>query len=724
MRKPVPFGKYLLLDRIAVGGMAEVFAAKTFGVEGFERLVAIKRILPTMVEDDEFITMFKDEANIASALQHANLVQIFDLGKHDDTFYIAMEYISGRDVRLIIEKFRKQKKVMPVVMACFIMARMCEGLDYAHRKTDAHGQPLEIIHRDISPQNVLVSYEGGVKIIDFGIAKAAGRLQQTQAGILKGKFAYMSPEQVRGIPIDHRSDIYSAGAMFFEMLTGTKLFSGESDFSTLEKVRAGEVPPPSAINPLVTPELEKIVYKALAKDRDKRYQWPGELQDDLTRFLYSRDEIFSTKALGEFMEDAFEVEVSKEQQRVRRWWATTPEETSDFDVATFTPTAPPKVVPSAVEPTPQLRQSSAPKVRVGPPATFGTGELRLQEQTSLHTQFPADESQAPSPPPRAASNPRAAVSAPPPVRSSYESTSSPALAPLVSDPSDFSLTSDTNSGRAQRRRTNTQNRVISAATAERARIEAARQAELHRGLPPPSIPLTSNGLTRFLPAAIGLLVFAAIASVGVYTWKQLQAPTHGAYIINVVPVDGLEVRIDGEVPAPSMLPQGRLLFGTHHVSVEAPDHESYSTDFEVTNKPTVMVIKLERIGPDPKDIVEEQVDDEAENEAEEAAQASAARKRAEAVRRAAKPVVAAPAKTATLVVYTVPRNGSVTVNGVAYGNDYPVQVNNLPRGTPLKIVAELEGYKTTTQTEEIRLNDSEKTVRVYLSKPTTVVHGD
>jgi eukaryotic-like serine/threonine-protein kinase len=215
MRKPMPFGKYLLLDRVAVGGMAEVFAAKTFGVEGFESLLAIKRILPTMVEDDEFITMFIDEARIAAMLSHANLVKIYDLGKFEDTYYIAMEYISGRDVRLLIDKFRKKGQPVPIPMAIFVMSKIAEGLDYAHRKKDAQGRDLHIIHRDISPQNVLISYEGEVKIIDFGIAKAAGRIQKTQAGILKGKFGYMSPEQVRGIPIDHRSDLFSAGVVLY-----------------------------------------------------------------------------------------------------------------------------------------------------------------------------------------------------------------------------------------------------------------------------------------------------------------------------------------------------------------------------------------------------------------------------------------------------------------------------------------------------------------------------
>src|SRR6185437_13127616 len=221
---PVPFGKYLLLERINVGGMAEVFMAKAFGAEGFERLLAIKKILPTMVEDEEFITMFLDEARISVQLNHANVVQIHELGRQDENFYIAMDYVAGKDLRTILERYRRRHEIMPTAQAAYLAMRMAEGLDYAHKKKDARGQDLHIVHRDVSPQNILVSFDGEVKIIDFGIAKAANRAQKTQAGILKGKFGYMSPEQVRGLPIDRRSDIFALGVVFFEMVTGEKLF--------------------------------------------------------------------------------------------------------------------------------------------------------------------------------------------------------------------------------------------------------------------------------------------------------------------------------------------------------------------------------------------------------------------------------------------------------------------------------------------------------------------
>ena len=319
MKKPTVFGKYLLLERLNVGGMAEVFVAKAFGVEGFERILAIKKILPTMAEDAEFITMFIDEARISVQLNHANVVHIHELGKHDDAYYIAMEYVSGKDLRSQLERFRRRKEIMPTAMAVFCATKICEGLDYAHRKKDARGQDLHIIHRDVSPQNILLAYEGEVKIIDFGIAKAANRSQKTQAGILKGKFGYMSPEQVRGLPIDRRSDVFAVGVIIYEMLTGEKLFVGESDFSTLEKVRNAEVPLPRQFNPNIPAGLERVVMKALAREAEDRYQWASDLQEDLMRFLLAGDAIYSCKHLSAFMKDAFAEDLLREGEKLERF---------------------------------------------------------------------------------------------------------------------------------------------------------------------------------------------------------------------------------------------------------------------------------------------------------------------------------------------------------------------------------------------------------------------
>ncbi len=313
LKKQIPFGKYMLLDRINVGGMAEVYKAKTLGVEGFERLLAIKRILPNIAEDDEFIAMFIDEAKISVQLTHSNIAQIYDLGKIGDAYFIAMEYISGKDLRSIFDKMRMRGEHLPIPMTCYVLSKLCEGLDYAHRKKDAAGRPLSIIHRDVSPQNILVSYEGEVKIIDFGIAKAANKASRTQAGILKGKFGYMSPEQVRGLPIDHRSDVFAAGVCLYEQLTGERLFQAESDFSTLEKVRNVDIELPSTFNSAIPQALERIVMRALAKDVEDRYEWCSDLGDDLQRFLITSDSIFSRSDLANFMKAAFAEDLEKEK---------------------------------------------------------------------------------------------------------------------------------------------------------------------------------------------------------------------------------------------------------------------------------------------------------------------------------------------------------------------------------------------------------------------------
>ena len=315
MKKPIPFGKYLLLERVNVGGMAEVFKAKAFGVEGFERLVAVKRILPSIAEDQEFITMFIDEAKISVQLTHANIAQIFDLGKVGDSYFIAMEYVYGKDLRAIFDRARKRGETVPVPMACYLAMKLCEGLDYAHNKKDASGRELNLVHRDVSPQNILLSYDGESKLIDFGIAKAAGKAGKTQAGILKGKFGYMSPEQVRGLPLDRRSDIFAVGICLYELLTGERLFVGESDFSTLEKVKNVEIMPPSTYNRRIPEELEQIVLKGLAKDVDDRYQTAMDLHDDLQSFMYTSGNFFSRKDLGAYMRKAFADEIAKESAR-------------------------------------------------------------------------------------------------------------------------------------------------------------------------------------------------------------------------------------------------------------------------------------------------------------------------------------------------------------------------------------------------------------------------
>ena len=362
VKKPIPFGKYLLLERVNVGGMAEVFVAKAAGAGA--GVVAVKKILPTMAEDVEFITMFLDEARISVRLSHPNVVSVFDLGKVDDSFFIAMEYISGRDLRTLQERYAQRRELMPTAQAAYLVAKVCEGLDYAHSATDEKGRPLNVIHRDVSPQNVLVGYDGRVKVIDFGIAKAANRSQKTQAGILKGKFGYMSPEQVRGLTLDGRSDIFAVGVLLYELLTGEKLFMGESDFSTLEKVRAAHVPSPRQFNPAITPELERVMFKALARERDDRYARAGELRDALLPFTANGARSYTDRTLSAWMQEAFAAEIANERAKME-----------GFGQLSWPEDASATLVPSGGAPQPRARTATRDVAVARPVARRVTGAI-------------------------------------------------------------------------------------------------------------------------------------------------------------------------------------------------------------------------------------------------------------------------------------------------------------------------------------------------------------
>jgi serine/threonine protein kinase len=344
--RPTTFGKYFLLERISVGGMAEVFRSKAFGVEGFERLVAVKRILPTIAEDKEFIRMFIEEAKLAVQLNHANIAQIFDLGVVDGSYYIALEHVHGRDLRGICDRCRQDGEAMPIAQACFIAMKVCEGLDYAHNKRDQSGRELGLIHRDVSPQSILISFEGEVKLIDFGIAKAAGTSPRTQAEILKGKFGYMSPEQARGGHVDRRSDVFSCGIVLYELLTGERLFAGDSDYATLDKVKSVEILPPSTYNRKIPDELERIVLKALSKDVDERYQHAIDLHDELQAFVYTAGEFYSRKDLAGWMKRTFGKEIEEETAKLESYRQLRPPMPAGAPVSA-SPAVPPPVPVSA-----------------------------------------------------------------------------------------------------------------------------------------------------------------------------------------------------------------------------------------------------------------------------------------------------------------------------------------------------------------------------------------
>ncbi|MCA9516742.1 MAG: serine/threonine protein kinase [Myxococcales bacterium] len=310
---PQHFGKYILMRKIAMGGMAEIFKAKQAGAEGFEKDLVIKRILPHFTEDESFVKMFIDEASITAKLQHPNIVQIFDFDIADGTYYIAMEYIEGQDLKDVLERAIANGETLSVAQCVWILMETGKGLSYAHTK-DYRGKPLNIVHRDISPSNVMVGFNGEVKLMDFGIAKAAQRSTKTMAGAVKGKVAYMSPEQARGKPLDGRSDLFALGIMLWEMLTGRRLFLAESDFETLTNVLKTPAPPPSSVNPAIPVDLDPIVLKCLAKDRDERYPTVEAFTRELTRWYYSNVIDLEKEKLKPLMHRLFKGEIDQAEK--------------------------------------------------------------------------------------------------------------------------------------------------------------------------------------------------------------------------------------------------------------------------------------------------------------------------------------------------------------------------------------------------------------------------
>ncbi|MFK7991134.1 MAG: serine/threonine-protein kinase [Sandaracinaceae bacterium] len=308
------FGRYTLLERIDVGGMAEVFRAVQRGAAGFERVVAIKRILPNIATDADVVRMFIEEAKLAVQLAHPNIAHISDLGELDGTYFIAMEFIDGHSLKTLWNRLRELERPMPVDAACYILSQVAEALHYAHFAEDAQGEPLGIIHRDVSPQNVLISFGGEVKVIDFGLAKASSRASQTQDGIVKGKLAYLSPEQAHGKEIDRRSDLFSLGICTWEMLTGERAFRRDDDRETVLAIRRGDVAPISDYAAL-PPALERIVLRALAKDRDERYRTALALREDVVGFVREHRLQFDRRDMTSLMRGIFPERFADESAR-------------------------------------------------------------------------------------------------------------------------------------------------------------------------------------------------------------------------------------------------------------------------------------------------------------------------------------------------------------------------------------------------------------------------
>jgi serine/threonine protein kinase len=298
--------RYRIVEKIDMGGMAEIYRGRSVTLEGIEKEVAIKRVLPQLTKNRKFVAMFLDEARLSMHLNHANIVQVFDVGKADHTYFIVMEFVDGYNLRKIFQRATETNTNIPVEIAVYMMMQVCNALGHAHDKRDSEGDPLNIVHRDVSPPNVLISKAGEVKLTDFGLAKAVSQLEVTDPGIVKGKFSYLAPETAAGLDVDHRADIFAMGIILFELLTNRRLFLGGTDVETVELVEKAEVPSVSRLNSDVPRELEKILVRALERDPRKRFASAQECSDRLAEWLFGANLKVTPFDLASFLRRLFD----------------------------------------------------------------------------------------------------------------------------------------------------------------------------------------------------------------------------------------------------------------------------------------------------------------------------------------------------------------------------------------------------------------------------------
>jgi serine/threonine protein kinase len=297
--------RYTITERLDHGGMAEVFRGVAESMEGFKKSVAIKRILPNLTKNQKFVAMFLDEARLSLFLQHANIVQVFDISKTpDNAYFLVMEFVDGCNLKGLIERQKQKNKRIDVGHSVYLMIECCKALQYAHSLEHPEtNEPLGIVHRDISPPNILLSKNGEIKLVDFGLAKANSQIESTDPGVVKGKFSYLSPEAASGQNVDHRADVFAVGIILWELFTGRRLFYGENDYQTVELVRQARVPSIAALNPEIDAEIEQVVRKALAREPDDRYQNAADLGDALSQFLFSRRMKVTARDIGGLVRD-------------------------------------------------------------------------------------------------------------------------------------------------------------------------------------------------------------------------------------------------------------------------------------------------------------------------------------------------------------------------------------------------------------------------------------
>ncbi|MEW5852129.1 MAG: serine/threonine-protein kinase [Myxococcota bacterium] len=531
-------GKYQLLRKIAQGGMAEVYLAKQTGLVGFEKLVVIKRILPHLVQNEEFVRMFLDEARTAADLRHPNVVQIFEIGEDQGTYFIAMEFLHGQDVRRVLRRQAEEDGDVPLPHALQIIIDAANGLDYAHKKQDLSGRPLNIIHRDISPQNIIVTYDGTTKIVDFGIAKAATQSVQTKSGVLKGKYSYMSPEQASGDQMDQRTDQFALGIVLYELTTMTRLFKYQNEIMTLHAIIEGQVKPPVEVKQGYPKRLSEIVLKSLAKRREDRFRDCRQLAEALEEFLAENRMLHSPARLSGYMHELFKEHIEQEKAL-----GMPVIEQEGSGAGSQGPSN-----PGGDKPTSQSRRRNTSNPSASNPRVAAMSAAELQEAGTMVTQ-----GDMPPPPPPATATRQRSVS-----------TSRPAaVQPVSSSLEEF----------------------------QAEQTQATMAGELSQtGARPMS-------RRNFALAAAGLVVMAAL--VGTATFMLLQPEAAGRVALRTQP-KGAKVFVDGkELDQRSPLVIPNLEIGrAYALRVELPGYAPALRDVKITGEDTVELdLTLEKEKP-------------------------------------------------------------------------------------------------------------------------------
>jgi serine/threonine-protein kinase len=369
-----PYGQYVLVRKLAEGGMAEIFLAKLLGADGFERNVVIKRMLSNLSSIPDFVEMFRDEARLAARLSHPNIIQIHELGFIEGCYYICMEYLAGEDFSSTLRQAGKKRQYTPIPITLRVLVDAARGLHYAHDFTNEEGQPLHIVHRDISPSNLYVTYQGQVKVLDFGIAKAASRVVQTRTGVVKGKYIYMAPEQAQGKEVDRRADVFSLGVSLYESLTNVRPFARENDLAVLNALLQSDFQPPALLRRDIPPELNAVVLKALALFPQDRYATAADFADAIEQSVKGKIPVATHKEVAEYLRMQFGEERFAAKTRVPSLATLTsqsaqtgsqPPQQVVFASSGTYPTVPPPIPPAAP---PQAQQRISSTSVIGPPA--------------------------------------------------------------------------------------------------------------------------------------------------------------------------------------------------------------------------------------------------------------------------------------------------------------------------------------------------------------------